>query len=96
MASPGSVAPAAPAATGAGRGVLYIAFAKFYFLIVGMVIQFRLPVILSEAAWGAFSLVNGIASWFSTHPVAVTHGSVFLPAAAKSPRCVAGRANENP
>jgi stage V sporulation protein B len=56
--------------TGAGRGVLYIAFAKFYFLIVGMVIQFRLPVILSEAAWGAFSLVNSIASWFNN--VAVT------------------------
>jgi len=60
----------APAATGAGRGVLYIAFAKFYFLIVGMVIQFRLPVILSSAAFGAFSLVNGIASWFNN--VAVT------------------------
>jgi O-antigen/teichoic acid export membrane protein len=58
------------AATGAGRGVLYIAFAKFYFLLVGMVIQFRLPVILSEAAWGAFSLVNSIASWFNN--VAVT------------------------
>jgi stage V sporulation protein B len=56
--------------SGAGRGVLYIAFAKFYFLIVGMVIQFRLPVILSEAAWGAFSLVNSIASWFNN--VAVT------------------------
>lgn len=54
----------------AGRGVLYIAFAKFYFLLVGMVIQFRLPVILSEAAWGAFSLVNSIASWFNN--VAVT------------------------
>src|SRR3569623_1311282 len=67
MSSP---APAAPAATGAGRGVLYIAFAKFYFLLVGLVIQFRLPVILSEAAWGAFSLVNGIASWFIN--VAVT------------------------
>ncbi|MBV8762054.1 MAG: polysaccharide biosynthesis C-terminal domain-containing protein [Deltaproteobacteria bacterium] len=62
--------PVTPSGTGAGRGVLYIAFAKFYFLIVGMVIQFRLPVILSEAAWGAFSLVNSIASWFNN--VAVT------------------------
>ncbi len=62
--------PVTPSATGAGRGVLYIAFAKFYFLLVGMVIQFRLPVILSEAAWGAFSLVNSIASWFNN--VAVT------------------------
>ena len=30
-----------PKATGAGRGVLYIAFAKFYFLIVGMVTTLR-------------------------------------------------------
>ena len=62
--------PSPAPANSAGRGVLYIAFAKFYFLLVGMVIQFRLPVILSEAAWGAFSLVNSIASWFNN--VAVT------------------------
>ena len=62
--------PSPAPANSAGRGVLYIAFAKFYFLLVGMVIQFRLPVILSQAAWGAFSLVNSIASWFNN--VAVT------------------------
>ncbi|HUJ63202.1 MAG TPA: oligosaccharide flippase family protein [Kofleriaceae bacterium] len=56
--------------TGAGRGVLYIAFAKFYFMIAGMVVQFRLPVILPTAVFGAYSLVNSIASWFNN--VAVT------------------------
>lgn len=54
--------PAQPPATGAGRGVLYIAFAKFYFMFAGLVIQFRLPNILSRAAFGSFSLVSNIAS----------------------------------
>ncbi|MBL0221050.1 MAG: polysaccharide biosynthesis C-terminal domain-containing protein [Myxococcales bacterium] len=49
-------------ATGAGRGVLYIAFAKFYFMFAGLVIQFRLPNILSRAAFGSFSLVSNVAS----------------------------------
>ena len=56
--------PAAPPprATGAGRGVLYIAFAKFYFMLAGLVIQVRLPAVLSRAAFGSFSLVSNIAS----------------------------------
>lgn len=59
--------PAATAApirggTGAGRGVLYIAFAKFYFMFAGLVIQVRLPAILSRAAFGSYSLVANIAS----------------------------------
>jgi stage V sporulation protein B len=54
------VAP--PAATGAGRGVLYIAFAKFYFMVAGLVVQVRLPSILSHAAWGSYSLVNSLVS----------------------------------
>lgn len=59
-AAPSSSAP--PGATGAGRGVLYIAFAKFYFMFAGLVIQFRLPNILSRAAFGSYSLVANIAS----------------------------------
>lgn len=55
--------PAAkPAATGAGRGVLYIALAKFYFMFVGLVMQLRLPAILSRGAFGSYSLVSNIAS----------------------------------
>ncbi len=53
----------APKATGAGRGVLYIAFAKFYFMFAGLVIQVRLPAILSRTAFGSYSLVAGIASF---------------------------------
>ena len=52
-----------PTATGAGRGVLYIAFAKFYFMFAGLLIQFRLPNILSRASFGSYSLVSNIASW---------------------------------
>ncbi len=48
--------------TSAGRGVLYIAFAKFYFMFAGLVIQFRLPNILSRSAFGSYSLVSNIAS----------------------------------
>jgi stage V sporulation protein B len=51
------------AATGAGRGVLYIAFAKFYFMFAGLFIQIRLPAILSRGAFGSFSLVSSIASF---------------------------------
>src|ERR1044071_3599772 len=58
---PGARPPVARA-TGAGRGVLYIAFAKFYFMLAGLVIQIRLPAVLSRAAFGSFSLVSGIAS----------------------------------
>lgn len=55
----------APAAsgTGAGRGVLYIAFAKFYFMVAGLVVQVRLPAILSRSAFGSYSLVASIASF---------------------------------
>ena len=55
-------APAASGRTGAGRGVLYIAFAKFYFMVAGLVIQVRLPALLSRAAFGSYSLVSNIAS----------------------------------
>jgi stage V sporulation protein B len=49
-------------ATGAGRGVLYIAFAKFYFMFAGLVVQFRLPAILSSSAWGSYSFINSMVS----------------------------------
>jgi stage V sporulation protein B len=60
--SPAPEQPQPPARTGAGRGVLYIAFAKFYFMLAGLVIQVRLPAILSRAAFGSYSLVANIAS----------------------------------
>ena len=54
-----------PKATGAGRGVLYIAFAKFYFLFVGMTVQFTLPRFLSAEQFGRYGLVNYLTSWFN-------------------------------
>jgi O-antigen/teichoic acid export membrane protein len=54
--------PAAPKASSAGRGVLYIAFAKFYFMAIGLAIQVGLPRILSRATFGAFGVVNSIVS----------------------------------
>jgi stage V sporulation protein B len=54
----------------AGRGVLYIAFAKFYFMIAGAIIEFRLPGILSRAVFGAYGVVASVVSPFNN--VAVT------------------------
>jgi stage V sporulation protein B len=59
---PGADAARAGRGTGAGRGVLYIAFAKFYFMVAGLVIQVRLPALLSRGAFGSYSLVANIAS----------------------------------
>lgn len=52
-------------ATGAGRGVLYIAAAKLYFMVAGLFVQIRLPAILSRSAFGSYSLVAGIASFIN-------------------------------
>jgi stage V sporulation protein B len=65
-----------PKATGAGRGVLYIAFAKFYFLFVGLAVQFTLPRFLSTEQFGRYGLVNYIASWFNNVAVTGTIQSV--------------------
>ena len=64
-APPGPTEPPSPArgATGAGRGVLYIAFAKFYFMIAGMVVQFRLPAILTRSDFGSYSLIASVTSF---------------------------------
>ncbi len=49
-------------ASAAGRGVLFIAFAKLYFMIAGAVIEFRLPVILSNVVFGAYAVVASTVS----------------------------------
>jgi O-antigen/teichoic acid export membrane protein len=58
---PGSGADA-PKAAGAGRGVLFIAFAKFYFMISGLVLNVRLPALLTRARFGAFNTVSSFVS----------------------------------
>jgi O-antigen/teichoic acid export membrane protein len=52
----------APAATGAGRGVIYIAAAKLYFMVAGAVIEFRLPAILARTVFGAYAVVSSVVS----------------------------------
>lgn len=67
-AAPGgaSGAAAAPDATvTAGRGVIYIAIAKFYFMVSGYVIQFALWPILGEKLYGDYGVVKNLASWFN-------------------------------
>lgn len=54
--------PPAPRATGAGRGVLYIAFAKLYFMVAGAVIEFRLPAVLARTVFGAYAVVSSVVS----------------------------------
>src|SRR6185369_3799046 len=70
-------------ATGAGRGVLYIAFAKFYFMFAGLIVQFRLPVILSTAAWGSYSFVSSLLNPVNSVLVTGTIQSVSKFAAAE-------------
>jgi O-antigen/teichoic acid export membrane protein len=53
---------AASEATQAGRGVIYIAAAKLYFMIAGAVIEFRLPAIVSTAVFGAYGVVVSVVS----------------------------------
>jgi stage V sporulation protein B len=48
--------------TSAGRGVIYIAFAKLYFMVAGLVVNFRLPGLLNHAQWGAYSFVSSLVS----------------------------------
>jgi stage V sporulation protein B len=42
--------------------VLLIAFAKFYFMMIGLIIQVKLPAILSRTTFGAFGVVNSFIS----------------------------------
>jgi stage V sporulation protein B len=52
-------------ATRAGRGVLYIAFAKFYFMVAGAVLELRLPTVLGTTTYGAYGVVNSLVSPFN-------------------------------
>jgi stage V sporulation protein B len=58
-------APAPDATVTAGRGVIYIAIAKFYFMVSGYAIQFALWPLLGEKLYGDFGVVKNLASWFN-------------------------------
>lgn len=49
-------------AQNAGRGVMFIAAAKLYFMVIGAVIEFRLPAILSNVTFGAYGVVTSLVS----------------------------------
>jgi O-antigen/teichoic acid export membrane protein len=46
----------------AGRGVVYIAAAKLYFMVAGAVIEFILPALVSTAVFGAYGVVAATVS----------------------------------
>lgn len=48
--------------TSAGRGVIYIAFAKIYFIFASAVIELRLPSILGNTVFGAYKVVASTVS----------------------------------
>jgi stage V sporulation protein B len=60
--SESQTAPKTEAAVVAGRGALFIGFAKLYFMLSGFVQQVLLPRLVGAAGFGAFSVVNNVIS----------------------------------
>ncbi len=60
-----SDAPVEPKARAAGRGALFLAAGNVYFIFAGFAIQFGLPAVMSRTMFGAYTLVNSIASLFN-------------------------------
>jgi stage V sporulation protein B len=65
--------PPSDKAVGAGRGVLYIAIAKLYFIVAGFLIEVRLPIYLGNALYGAYALV---AQWVSNINNVIVTGTI--------------------
>jgi stage V sporulation protein B len=66
----------ADAAVVAGRGALFIGFAKIYFMVSGSVQQILLPRLLATAEFGAFAVVNSVVSIVNNTMVQATIQSV--------------------
>lgn len=69
-------APATSEGAKAGRGALYIAVAKVYFMLAGMLLEFRLPSVLGTVTYGAYGVVNSLVSPFNNVLVTGTIQSV--------------------
>jgi stage V sporulation protein B len=67
---------AASEAARAGRGVIYIAFAKFYFMVAGFVLEIGLRATLGTTMYGAYGVVNSLVSPFNNVLVTGTIQSV--------------------
>jgi stage V sporulation protein B len=75
-ATPAPAPDAGDAAVVAGRGALFIGFAKIYFMMTGSVQQILLPSLLSTAEFGAFAVVNSVVSIVNNTIVQATIQSV--------------------
>jgi len=65
-AAPPAVAPAAEsAAKTVGRGVMFIGFAKVFFMLTGSVQKFLLTHVMNAASFGDFAVVNNLISIFN-------------------------------
>jgi O-antigen/teichoic acid export membrane protein len=71
-----SAKPETDAAVVAGRGALFIGFAKIYFMVSGSVQQIVLPRLLATAEFGAFAVVNSVVSIINNTMVQATIQSV--------------------
>ena len=72
----GQPAPESDAAVVAGRGAIFIGFAKIYFMVSGSVQQIVLPRLLATAEFGAFAVVNSVVSIINNTMVQATIQSV--------------------
>jgi O-antigen/teichoic acid export membrane protein len=73
---PAGAKPETDAAVVAGRGALFIGFAKIYFMVSGSVQQIVLPRLLATAEFGAFAVVNSVVSIINNTMVQATIQSV--------------------
>ena len=75
-ATPSGGAPEPDAAVVAGRGALFIGFAKIYFMLSGLVQQVGLNRVLGSVESGAFGVVNSVISIVNNTMVQATVQSV--------------------
>jgi O-antigen/teichoic acid export membrane protein len=68
--------PEADAAVVAGRGALFIGFAKIYFMVSGLIQQVGLNRVLGSVEYGAFGVVNSVISIVNNTMVQATVQSV--------------------
>src|SRR5262249_40958010 len=59
---------------GAGRGTLYIAVAKMYFIVAGFALETLLPRLLGKALYGAYGVVN---PWVSNINNVIVQGTIL-------------------
>jgi stage V sporulation protein B len=81
VSAPNSPAPATgatetDAAVVAGRGAIFIGFAKIFFMVSGSIQQIVLPRLIAAAQFGAFAVVNNVVSIVNNTMVQATIQSV--------------------